>query len=162
MWCAVFPRAAPRAPGHLFLFVCLLGELPPASLAANAYASTCNCLARSISRVCVSVCVPWIVQGVRTTRDRIDSDQIIYVLFGDQTSLSSVQTELHLRALPVIHVFRNQVHKHLHQKHSQDHTEIYKELHVKGKGTNLQRVWNATKTAFIYDHTRQEMGDATE
>jgi hypothetical protein len=152
MWCAVFPRAAPRAPGHLFLFVCLLGELPPASLAANAYASTCNCLARSMSRVCVSVCVPWIVEGVRTTRDRIDSDQIIYVLFGDQTSLSSVHTELHLIRFTT----------HLHQKHSQDHTEIYKELHVKGKGTNLQRVWNATKTAFIYDHTRQEMGDATE
>jgi hypothetical protein len=30
---------------------------------------------------------------------------------------------------------------------------------MEGEGTNIQRVWNATKTAFIYDQrTRQEMG----
>ena len=101
------------------------------------------------------------MQGV----GRTDSDQIIYtdrnvLLFSDQTSLSSVQTELHLHALLVIHVFRNQVRKYLHQNTPRTTpAEIYKEPHVKGKGTNIQRVWNATKTAFIYDHTRQEMGE---
>jgi hypothetical protein len=56
----------------------------------------------------------------------------------------------------VIHVFRNQVHKHLHQKHSQDHTEIYKELHVKGKGTNLQSLERNKDSLYIRSYKTRD------
>lgn len=109
--CGVRCSHAPRAPGHpcLFLSVCSASFVQPRERRTRTPERVSVSLAGSVSRVCV--CPVGCARRTRTTRDRFDSHQIVStdgnVIFGDQTSLSSVQIEHH--SVAVVHVFRNQV-----------------------------------------------------